>query len=81
MRLTHRHVESLSRPCRNESFASSRRDFLHQSNSKRTKVFRMATPAADEEGMGPMERGRHRYAKANYAGALVAFTEVCISPS
>jgi hypothetical protein len=45
------------------------------------KVFGMSTPAADEEGLGPMERGRHRYAKANYAGALVAFTEVCISRS
>jgi hypothetical protein len=41
----------------------------------------MVTPAADEEGMGPMEKGRHRYAKGDYAGALAAFTEVCFSQS
>lgn len=28
-----------------------------------------------EEGMGPLEKGRHRYQKKNYQGALVAFTE------
>ncbi|KAA8565275.1 hypothetical protein EYC84_011000 [Monilinia fructicola] len=33
-------------------------------------------PAYDEEeGMGPLEKGRHRYQKKNYQGALVAFTE------
>ncbi len=30
----------------------------------------------DEEGMGPMERGRRRYQKKDFAGALEAFTEV-----
>ncbi|ESZ92258.1 hypothetical protein SBOR_7347 [Sclerotinia borealis F-4128] len=33
-------------------------------------------PAYDEEeGMGPSEKGRHRYQKKNYQGAVVAFTE------
>ncbi|KAB8290264.1 hypothetical protein EYC80_011130 [Monilinia laxa] len=33
-------------------------------------------PAYDEEeGMGPLEKGRHRYQKKNYQGALLAFTE------
>ncbi|KAF7918203.1 uncharacterized protein EAE98_009815 [Botrytis deweyae] len=33
-------------------------------------------PAYDEEeGMGPLEKGRHRYQKKNYQGALTAFTE------
>jgi hypothetical protein len=31
---------------------------------------------AGEEGMGPMDKGRYRYAKGDYAGALTAFTEV-----
>jgi hypothetical protein len=30
----------------------------------------------DEEGMGPLERGRRRYQKKDFAGALEAFTEV-----
>jgi hypothetical protein len=34
-----------------------------------------------EEGMGPMDKGRHRYAKGDYAGALAAFTQVSTSPS
>lgn len=34
-------------------------------------------PAYDEEeGMGPLEKGRHRYQKKNYQGALAAFAEV-----
>jgi hypothetical protein len=37
----------------------------------------MAPPAADEEGMGPLERGRRRYQQKDYSGALSAFTEVC----
>jgi hypothetical protein len=45
------------------------------------KAIRIARPAADEEGMGPMEKGRHRYAKGDYSGALAAFTEVCVSRS
>ncbi|KAF7874067.1 hypothetical protein EAF04_002739 [Stromatinia cepivora] len=33
-------------------------------------------PAYDEEeGMGPLVKGRHRYQKKNYQGALMAFTE------
>ncbi|KAF5875213.1 putative f-box domain protein [Botrytis fragariae] len=33
-------------------------------------------PAYDEEeGMGPLEKGRHRYQKKNYQGALTAFAE------
>ncbi|CAD6442566.1 fd57b06a-c007-4f58-984c-0eddc6bd36af [Sclerotinia trifoliorum] len=33
-------------------------------------------PAYDEEeGVGPLEKGRHRYQKQNYQGALIAFTE------
>ncbi|KAM0135901.1 hypothetical protein ACHAQE_005854 [Botrytis cinerea] len=33
-------------------------------------------PAYDEEeGMGPLEKGRHRYQKKNYQGALAAFAE------
>ncbi|KAF7947238.1 uncharacterized protein EAE97_004487 [Botrytis byssoidea] len=29
----------------------------------------------EEEGMGPLEKGRHRYQKKNYQGALTAFAE------
>jgi F-box/TPR repeat protein Pof3 len=36
----------------------------------------MSTGYGDEEGMGPMERGRNRYQKKHYSGALQAFTEV-----
>ncbi|TVY17100.1 F-box/TPR repeat protein pof3 [Lachnellula arida] len=35
----------------------------------------MAPPAADEEGMGPLERGRRRYQQKDYSGSLSAFTE------
>ncbi|KAM3074201.1 hypothetical protein ACMFMG_002978 [Clarireedia jacksonii] len=35
----------------------------------------MSTEYGDEEGMGPMERGRNRYQKKHYSGALQAFTE------
>ncbi|PQE21115.1 f-box domain protein [Rutstroemia sp. NJR-2017a WRK4] len=35
----------------------------------------MSTRYGDEEGMGPMEKGRNRYQKKHYAGALQAFTE------
>lgn len=38
---------------------------------------KMATPSDDEEGLGPLERGRGRYQKGEYKGALAAFTEVC----
>jgi hypothetical protein len=39
----------------------------------------MAKIAADEEGIGPLERGRGRYLQKDYPGALSAFTEVCRS--
>jgi F-box/TPR repeat protein Pof3 len=39
----------------------------------------MGKPEASEEGMGPIDKGRHRYAKGDYAGALVAFTQVSTS--
>jgi hypothetical protein len=32
--------------------------------------------ATSEAGMSPMDKGRHRYVKGDYAGALTAFTEV-----
>ncbi|RDL39130.1 uncharacterized protein BP5553_03470 [Venustampulla echinocandica] len=35
----------------------------------------MVNSAADEEGLGPVERGRKRYYQKDYAGALTAFTE------
>ncbi|TVY75748.1 F-box/TPR repeat protein pof3 [Lachnellula suecica] len=35
----------------------------------------MGKPAADDEGMGPLERGRRRYQEKDYARALSAFTE------
>ncbi|TVY36460.1 F-box/TPR repeat protein [Lachnellula subtilissima] len=35
----------------------------------------MAPPIADEEGMGPLERGRRRYQQKDYSGSLSAFTE------
>lgn len=41
----------------------------------------MGTRVTAEEGMGSMDKGRHRYAKGDYAGALVAFSEVSASPS
>lgn len=36
----------------------------------------MAQPTLGEEGMGPLEKGRHRYSKKDYPGALSAFTDV-----
>jgi F-box/TPR repeat protein Pof3 len=39
----------------------------------------MGTRVPAEEGMGPMDKGRHRYAQGDYAGALVAFSEVSAS--
>jgi hypothetical protein len=30
----------------------------------------------EEEGIGPLERGRRRYQQKDYSGALEAFTEV-----
>ena len=36
----------------------------------------MGNSKAAEDGMGSMDRGRHRYSKGDYAGALEAFTEV-----
>jgi hypothetical protein len=41
----------------------------------------MGKAIATEEGMSPMGKGRHRYAKGDYAGALAAFTEVSTPPS
>jgi F-box/TPR repeat protein Pof3 len=40
----------------------------------------MAKEAIDEEGVGPLERGRNRYQQKNYSGALDAFTEVSVCP-
>lgn len=31
----------------------------------------------DEQGMGSVERGRGRYLRKDYPGALEAFTQVC----
>ena len=44
-----------------------------------SNVTKMAALAADEDGMGPLERGRRRYQQKDYSGALSAFTEVCVS--
>ncbi|KAE9375308.1 hypothetical protein N431DRAFT_542865 [Stipitochalara longipes BDJ] len=38
-------------------------------------TLRMGKPKAVEDGMDSMGKGRHRYAKGDYAGALEAFTE------
>jgi hypothetical protein len=40
----------------------------------------MAKEAIDEEGVGPLERGRNRYQQKNYSGALEAFAEVSVCP-
>jgi hypothetical protein len=36
----------------------------------------MSKKSIDEEGMGPLERGRGRYQRKDYKGALEAFTQV-----
>lgn len=36
----------------------------------------MSKQRADEEGMGPLERGRGRYQQKDYQNALAAFNEV-----
>lgn len=36
----------------------------------------MSKQSFNEEGMGPLERGRGRYQKKDYPGALAAFKEV-----
>jgi len=36
----------------------------------------MPKRSIDEEGMGPLERGRGRYQRKDYKGALDAFTQV-----
>lgn len=36
----------------------------------------MSKQSADEGWMGPLERGRGRYQRKDYAGALAAFKEV-----
>ena len=41
----------------------------------------MGKASASEEGMSQMDKGRHRYAKGDYARALTAFTEVSTPPS
>lgn len=41
----------------------------------------MGKATASEEGMSQMDKGRHRYAKGDYAEALTAFTEVRTPPS
>ncbi len=41
----------------------------------------MGKAISSEEGMSPMDKGRHRYAKGDYAGALAAFIEVSTPPS
>jgi hypothetical protein len=41
----------------------------------------MGKPEAAEEGMGPMDKGRYRYANGDYAGALGSFTQVSTAPS
>ena len=40
----------------------------------------MGREGGDEEGLGPLERGRSRYQRKDYEGALSAFTEVSVLP-
>jgi hypothetical protein len=47
-----------------------------QHEHKHTKKLVMGKSTAGEEGMGPVDKGRYRYAKGDYTGALAAFTEV-----
>jgi hypothetical protein len=69
--------------CRVNNLASSRRApfILLQHKHTHMNPLGMGKPEAAEEGMGPMDKGRHRYAKGDYARALVAFTQVSTSPS
>jgi hypothetical protein len=69
--------------CRVDNLALSRRApfILLQHKHTHMNPLRMGKPEVAEEGMGPMDKGRHRYAKGDYAGALVAFTQVFTSPS
>lgn len=75
-------LEHPGRACRADNLALSRRaPFILQHKHTHMKPLGMGKPEASEEGMGPMDKGRHRYAKGDYAGALVAFTQVSTSPS
>ena len=40
----------------------------------------MGRERSDEEGLGPLERGRSRYQRKDYEGALSAFSEVSVLP-
>ena len=40
----------------------------------------MSNNSISEQGIGPLERGRGRYQRKDYSGALEAFTQVWISP-
>ena len=59
-------------------------DALQRLPTTPTKAYeeavRMGNSRAAEDGMGAMDKGRHRYSKGDYAGALEAFTEVYTAP-
>jgi hypothetical protein len=76
-------LEHPSQACRDYNLALSRRApfILLQHKHTHMKPLGMGKLEASEEGMGPIDKGRHRYAKGDYAGALVAFTQVSTSPS